>query len=108
MESDLRLRWVDGALHVAGEIDLANADRLEWAVAGWRPSRGALVLDLSQISFMDSSACLVMLRVFFRRARTAGMVLRNPSRTAGKVLALLRIEDTGIRIVTDSVPAAGR
>ena len=105
MGVDLDLRWVDGALHLGGEIDLANSHLLDEAVAGGRPTENELVLDLSKVDFMDSSACLAILRVF-RGHAPRGMALRDPSPAARRVLDLLRVEDVGPRIVATARSAA--
>jgi anti-sigma B factor antagonist len=48
---------------VAGEIDLATAPELEAALdAAVRDSHGAFVLDLCEVSFMDSAGINVLLR----------------------------------------------
>ena len=105
MAVDLDLRWIDGALHLRGEIDLANSHRLDEAVAGGRPAESELVLDLSEVDFMDSSACMAILRVFQAHA-PSGVTLRDPSPAARKVLDLLCVEDAGPRIVATAQSSA--
>ncbi|GAA3211551.1 STAS domain-containing protein [Nonomuraea helvata] len=48
---------------VAGEIDCSNADRLESYTTRMRQSGQPLVLDLSGLSFMDSSGLHTLLRL---------------------------------------------
>jgi anti-sigma B factor antagonist len=47
-------------VRVRGEIDLATADRLARALAGCDPS-GLVVLDLSDVGFIDSSGLRVVM-----------------------------------------------
>jgi anti-anti-sigma factor len=64
-----RLEVVDAGLHqapgvaVRGEIDIATVASLERALdSAIRTSRGAFVLDLSDIEFLDSSGLHALLR----------------------------------------------
>jgi anti-sigma B factor antagonist len=48
---------------VSGELDLSTVQRLEEALdAAVRETEGTLLLDFSQVSFMDSSGVSVLLR----------------------------------------------
>jgi anti-sigma B factor antagonist len=55
----------DGAeaavLRVSGEVDLAVADELETALRGAADSEAAVILDLRDVTFADSSGLRVML-----------------------------------------------
>jgi anti-anti-sigma factor len=58
--SEELVRWTRGAgyavAHVAGELDLATAEPTFAAIAAGRPNGGRLILDLSAVEFMDSTA----------------------------------------------------
>ena len=59
MPSEEHVRWTTGAgyavAHVSGELDLATAEPTFAAIAADRPD-GRLILDLSGVEFMDSTA----------------------------------------------------
>ena len=75
--------------HVSGEIDMATCGRLRDAITPHLGPGQRVVLDLSGVTFMDSS-CLDVLE----QARTTmtedggSLVLRNPSRVAHRLLSV--------------------
>ena len=78
--------------YVRGEIDLATCARLRDAIEPHLGPRQRVVLELSGVTFMDSS-CLRVLE----HARTAltsdggSLVLRNPSGAARRLLSALQV-----------------
>jgi anti-sigma B factor antagonist len=64
-------------IKLLGEVDLANADSLEAMIEPVLRTRPAhLIIDVSDLDFMDSSGIALLLRC----ARSAGSVrLRHPS-----------------------------
>lgn len=78
--------------HVTGEIDLATCGRLRDAIEPHLGPRQRVVLDLSGVTFMDSS-CLRVLEDA-RTVLTAdggSLVLRNPSGAARRLLSLSQL-----------------
>jgi anti-sigma B factor antagonist len=75
-------------LALSGELDLSGIDRLLGA-AGNVPDGGTLTLDLSGLSFMDSSGVKVFMNLD-RRSRREGwtLAIENPR---GQVLRLLQL-----------------
>ncbi|MEU1726757.1 STAS domain-containing protein [Actinomadura sp. ATCC 39365] len=72
---------------VSGELDATNADRLESAIRdAHRPGR-SLVLDLGELTFMDSSGLHVLLRA------------HDDVRDAGGSLRLAAVRDIPARIL---------
>jgi anti-sigma B factor antagonist len=75
--------------HVTGEIDIATCERLRDAIEPHLGTGQRLVLDLSAVTFMDSS-CLGVLE----QARTTltsdggSLILRNPSSVATRLLTM--------------------
>ena len=69
----------DGVVLVKGELDLRTCDRLEQAL-GERADRGdRLVLDLSELTFCDSTGLAGLVRLHKRAAAAGGsVVLRSP------------------------------
>ncbi len=79
---------------VTGEVDLANADELVDVVATFLESDAppVLVLDLSGVTFMDSTG-FERLYTGMRRIEAAGrrLTLRSPSAPVLRVLDLLQM-----------------
>jgi anti-anti-sigma factor len=86
------------AIAVAGELDMETAPRLseEVEVAVWN-SVGAFVLDLTDVTFLDSSGLHALLRARAYLAREdRSLVLVCPAGPARRVLDLARVLDTFI------------
>jgi anti-anti-sigma factor len=84
-----RFEQADGVrLALSGELDLAAIDRLLRAAENI-PVGGTLTLDISGLSFMDSSGVKLLMNLD-RRARREGwsLAIENPR---GQVLRLLRL-----------------
>ena len=75
--------------HVSGEIDMATCGRLRDAIEGHLGPGQHLVLDLSGVTFMDSS-CLGVLEDAATKLTADGgsLILRNPSRAAHRLLSV--------------------
>lgn len=81
-------------IHVRGEIDLATAARLRDAIEPHLGPRQTIILDLSDVAYMDS-ACLHVL-VQARGTLTAdggSLMLRNPSTVAHRLLTMAGLDD---------------
>ncbi|MEU5866462.1 MULTISPECIES: STAS domain-containing protein [unclassified Nonomuraea] len=74
-------------LTVSGELDATNADRLESAIRDARRPGRSLVLDLGELTFMDSSGLHVLLRA------------HDDVRGAGGCLRLAAVRDIPARIL---------
>jgi anti-anti-sigma factor len=80
----------EAVVTVTGELDLTNVAVLEDALGplAGDPDVGVVVLDLGRLSFMDSSAIAVLVRV----ARTGtALLLRRPSPAVREL-----VETTGL------------
>ena len=91
-----RLPGPDGevVLSVRGEVDMVTAPRLwQHLEAALPDATERLVVDLSETTFIDSTALGVFVRAF-KRLRHAGadLVLRSPSRTARKVFTITGLD----------------
>jgi anti-sigma B factor antagonist len=79
---------------VAGEIDLSTADELEDAIREAEKTEiSRIVLDLSALSFMDSTALSVFLEAIKRSRRNGNRLSFVPSKHDG-VARLLAVTDT--------------
>ena len=91
---------------VGGEVDLGTAHELsEAALEAMRSIGPTLVLDLSGVTFMDSTGLKVLLAVH-KRAELAGgrMVLAGANRSVTRVVSITGFDQTFA--VRDDVEAA--
>ncbi len=87
-----------------GELDLSGVDRANQAIEqAEEPPVGLMVLDLSQLDFIDSTGLEVILRAA-RRAHDGGrrLVVARPSNYVRRLLAMTAI-DQSLDIVEDVV-----
>jgi anti-anti-sigma factor len=87
-----------------GELDMSGVDRARQAIEEAEASSAALlVLDLSQLDFVDSTGLEVMLRAA-RRAHDDGrrLVVQRPSHYVKRLLELTAI-DQSLDVVEDVV-----
>jgi anti-sigma B factor antagonist len=87
-----------------GELDLATADQLEERLAGNIDT----VLDLSELSFIDSTGIRVLVSTA-RRARAEGweFTVRSPQPTVLRVIRLVALEQQ-LRLESQEGPASQR
>jgi anti-sigma B factor antagonist len=79
----------DDVVRVSGELDIRTCERLE-RTAGELADRGRLVaLDVSELTFCDSTGLAVLVRLH-KRAQAAGgeLVLRSPVPRVRNLLTL--------------------
>jgi anti-sigma B factor antagonist len=88
-----------------GEIDRANAEELERVVLHRTIGSAAVVLDLSAVSYLDSSGVRLLDRVA-RALGHRGARLRIVAPPGGPVRYVLRIVAFGDELVCDEVGAA--
>ena len=70
-------------IHVRGEIDVATCERLRDTIEPHLGPQQAIVLDLSEVEFMDSSCLRVLQQARGTLTADGGsLFLRNPSRVA--------------------------
>jgi anti-anti-sigma factor len=80
-------------IHVKGEIDIATCARLRDVIEPHLGPAQSIVLDLSQVAFMDSSCLSVLVQAKGRLTADGGsLVLRNPSDAARRVLTVARAQ----------------
>jgi anti-anti-sigma factor len=105
-EFDERVEGRTCVLHVTGELDMAVADDFHDRVVGCLDDSDAVVVDLSGVTFMDSSGVGALARL--RKAATTRdkeVVLQDPSPTADRLLRLTRVRDL-FRIVSSGADDA--
>ena len=86
----------DGVVWFSGEVDLAVVDRV-LAAADEHVGRFELVVDLSEVTFVDSAGLAAIIELGLRRR--CPMLLRSPSPSVRRLLQLVGLEGQGgIRI----------
>jgi anti-sigma B factor antagonist len=76
-------------VRLAGELDLYNADQIRGVLfeqADHRPSR--LVVDLSQVRFLDSTALGVLIEARAKMANKRGFLLASPGLETRRALEI--------------------
>lgn len=74
-------------IRVRGEIDISTCERLRDVVEPHLGPQQAIVLDLSQVEFMDSSSLHVLEEARGKLTADGGsLILRNPSQAARRLL----------------------
>ncbi len=91
---NLRIEQTEqGALALAGEVDLSNADDVPAAIQSLAPQEGDLVIDVSELRFIDSTGVRVLLSLASERGQRGGnLVLERPEGVVRRVLGLMGIE----------------
>ncbi len=95
-EFSTEVTQMDGAtvIHVRGEIDIASCERLRDAIEPHLGPKQSIVLDFSEVEFMDSSSLGVLLQARGTLTTDGGsLVLRNPSAAAQRLLTAAQAED---------------
>jgi anti-anti-sigma factor len=87
----------DGVCYLAGELDLLAADALERRLASTGEGAHDLVLDLTDVAFVDSTGIRTFLRLA-KRIHPRCLVLRAPQPNVAHVLEIIRIQAFGIRV----------
>lgn len=94
--SSNRLEIVDldpARIGVRGELDAHTATALTDHLTAWSPADSELVLDLSEVSFIDSSGLRVLIETHQRGAECShGLVLDSPSHTVRRLLEIAGLD----------------
>jgi anti-sigma B factor antagonist len=81
-----------------GELDLASYDQalqdMSWAFGG----EGDVSLDLSQLTFMDSTGVRLLIQIRNSLEGKGTLILSSPAPNVEKVLRLIGMEELGIEV----------
>jgi anti-sigma B factor antagonist len=84
------------AARLIGELDLASYDQaleqMSWAFDG----EGDVELDLSGLSFMDSTGVRLLIQIRNALEGKGKLILRSPTDNVAKVLRLIGMDELGI------------
>jgi anti-anti-sigma factor len=86
----------DEGLRLAGELDLSSATHLTDVLDPKLNGGGRIVLDISELTFMDSTGLQVLIRSALTLTDRGTIVLRNPGNLVRSILELA--------IRTDKIP----
>ena len=80
--------------HIRGEVDMATCERLRDSIEPYLGPRQTVILDLSEVTFMDSSLLNLLVQARGRLTADGGsLMLRNPSKAAHRLLAIAEMTD---------------
>lgn len=89
---------------LAGEVDVLNAEEVAAKLEPDSREQGDLVLDLSDLAFIDSNGIRALLRTAERLEGRGRLVLRSPTRQVRVVLDLVGVAKEGSGIVLEGSP----
>lgn len=95
----------DGVLYLEGELDLDAEEAAVGALRGRPNDENDVVIDLSRLTFMDST-CIRVFQTLAAGPLATRAVLRSPSRCVRKVLELVGIAGWPTISVRDGVSGA--
>ncbi len=77
---------------LAGELDMSNASQLAEVLREECSKPGDVALDLSALTFMDSSGLHVVLDASRQLESNGHLILRNPTKAVGRIFEVSGIE----------------
>jgi anti-anti-sigma factor len=96
MSTHLNVRVSAGdevVVHVEGEVDMAAMELLRDSVEPYLAPQQTIVMDLSQVTFADSTLIKVLVRARGELTAAGGsLLLRNPSENARRLLTFGELE----------------
>jgi len=86
-------------IFVRGDVDLASCEQLRSTIVGELAPQASIRVDLSRVTFMDSTAIAVLLMAKMVANRQGGsFAIRNPSAAASRVLLTTGLD----RLIADT------
>jgi anti-sigma B factor antagonist len=83
-----------GVLHLSGDLDVESASALLEVGLPVIDEVGELVLELSELTFLDSSGLAVLVRLHKRLVdKDAELVLRAPPLSARRILEITNLDE---------------
>ena len=84
-----------------GELDLSSYDEANAALSPLFEATGEVVLDMSELSFVDSSGIRLFIRLHQALRDRGGLTLRSPTPHVARVLEIAGLPELGIRMDKD-------
>ncbi|MEP6759355.1 MAG: STAS domain-containing protein [Actinomycetota bacterium] len=96
----VRVELTDGlqGAKLSGELDIAVYEKLTAELAPLFEATGDLILDLSDVAFVDSSTIRLFVRLQQSRKDTGSVVLLRPQPHVARVLAVSGVGELGMRV----------
>jgi anti-anti-sigma factor len=101
MPLDIRPTGAPRTFHLAGELDLLEADRMAATLEPHSRQAGDLILDVSDLDFIDSSGIRALLRTAENLGPLGHLVLRSPNRQVQVVMSLVGLAQPESGIVIE-------
>jgi anti-anti-sigma factor len=96
------------AFRLIGELDISNADTLGSLLDQEIDERGDISLDLSELTFIDSSGVRVLIRAMDRLTGKDRLLLLSPTISVQHVLSLMGLGRWGaMQVITTPDQQAG-
>jgi anti-sigma B factor antagonist len=91
---------LDGLLsaRLIGELDLSSYDAATASLSPLFEAAGDVVLDMSELSFVDSSGIRLFIRLHQALHDRGGLILRSPTPHVARVLEIAGLPELGIRM----------
>jgi anti-sigma B factor antagonist len=93
MDVNVERTETGAVVHVRGEVDLATSPALADALAGITTREGPVVVDLTEVGFLDSSGLSVLLQARERLAAGSGLRLVVTKPALQRVLAVTGLDE---------------
>lgn len=80
------------AIRLAGELDMSNESELDGVLQAAVEQGGAILVDLSELTFMDSTGISAFLRAAVSLRGRGCLILHGEQHRVGRVLDLVRVD----------------
>jgi anti-anti-sigma factor len=88
----VQVRTGNPVISFAGEIDMATADAMHKALEPWTRAGGPVTVDLSEVTFMDSSGIHALLKAASALCDRGCIIIHGAHGAVKKVLDLVGLE----------------
>ena len=104
--SEFRISRPDGGtrLKIVGELDVATVPRLTEMLGDMQA--GEVVLDLSELRFLDSCGTRALLELARTRNGNGPVVILDPSRAVARLFEIIGIDEHPGLVLRRTTPAA--
>jgi anti-anti-sigma factor len=92
-------------VRLIGELDASNADEFFDSLLPQVDAGGDLVLDVAQLSFIDSMGLRSLLRIATGLENTGKLVLDSPQRAVARTIEILGLEQAHNIAIVGGPPA---
>ena len=94
----IELRDGERSARIVGELDLGTYDTAMAALAGLFEASGDVVLDLTDLTFVDSSGIRLFILLHQSLGQRGRLVLQSPTPHVAGILQIAGLEGLGVRL----------